>query len=108
MRNPDLRCAGVVPGPEIGSDGFIALSCAVTVTSLAAVSAAPVPITALVPRVSDCMCTAAPRLNVPVAAENAPAIVVDDYDAARERARAEGKLLFVLHVSGNFEDPQFT
>ena len=29
------------------------------------------------------------------AAENAPVIVVDDYDAARERARAEGKLLFV-------------
>lgn len=28
-------------------------------------------------------------------------------EAAR-KARAEGKLVFVLHVSGNFEDPRFT
>jgi hypothetical protein len=28
--------------------------------------------------------------------------------AASEQARKEGKLVFVIHVSGNFEDPGFT
>jgi hypothetical protein len=28
--------------------------------------------------------------------------------AAYKKARAESKLVFILHVSGNFEDPQFT
>ena len=27
---------------------------------------------------------------------------------AAKQARKEGKLVFVLHVSGNFEDPRFT
>lgn len=36
---------------------------------------------------------------------------VDFLDAPSEAARQakkEGKLVFVLHVSGNFEDPRFT
>jgi hypothetical protein len=33
---------------------------------------------------------------------------VDTPSAAAQRARKEQKLVFVLHVSGNFEDPRFT
>jgi len=36
---------------------------------------------------------------------------IDFLDTPREAAalaKKEGKLVFVLHVSGNFEDPQFT
>jgi hypothetical protein len=32
----------------------------------------------------------------------------DSPSEAARRAKAEGKLVFVLHVSGNFEDPRFT
>jgi hypothetical protein len=36
---------------------------------------------------------------------------IDFVDTPREaaaQAKKEGKLVFVLHVSGNFEDPRFT
>ena len=33
---------------------------------------------------------------------------VDTPSAAARQARKEQKLVFVLHVSGNFEDPRFT
>jgi hypothetical protein len=36
---------------------------------------------------------------------------IDFYDSPKEAARQaekEQKLVFVLHVSGNFEDPRFT
>ena len=33
---------------------------------------------------------------------------VDTPSAAAQRAKKEQKLVFVLHVSGNFEDPRFT
>jgi hypothetical protein len=33
---------------------------------------------------------------------------VDSPAQAARQARKEGKLVFVLHVSGNFEDPRFT
>jgi hypothetical protein len=33
---------------------------------------------------------------------------VDTPSAAAQQARKEQKLVFVLHVSGNFEDPRFT
>ena len=33
---------------------------------------------------------------------------VDTPSAAATRAKAEQKLVFVLHVSGHFEDPRFT
>ena len=36
---------------------------------------------------------------------------IDFFDTpaeAAKRAKKEGKLVFVLHVSGNFEDPRFT
>ena len=33
---------------------------------------------------------------------------VDTPAQAAKQARKEGKLVFVLHVSGNFEDPRFT
>jgi hypothetical protein len=33
---------------------------------------------------------------------------VDTPSAAAKRARKEQKLVFVLHVSGHFEDPRFT
>jgi hypothetical protein len=33
---------------------------------------------------------------------------VDSPTKAAEIAKKEGKLVFVLHVSGNFEDPRFT
>ena len=33
---------------------------------------------------------------------------VDTPAQAARQARKEGKLVFVLHVSGNFEDPRFT
>jgi len=33
---------------------------------------------------------------------------VDTPSAAAARAKKEEKLVFVLHVSGNFEDPRFT
>jgi hypothetical protein len=34
--------------------------------------------------------------------------VVDTPSEAAAQAKKEGKLVFVLHVSGNFEDPRFT
>jgi hypothetical protein len=33
---------------------------------------------------------------------------VDSPSDAAKQAKKEGKLVFVLHVSGNFEDPRFT
>jgi len=33
---------------------------------------------------------------------------VDTPTDAAKQAKTEGKLVFVLHVSGNFEDPRFT
>jgi len=33
---------------------------------------------------------------------------LDTPQAAAKQAKKEGKLVFVLHVSGNFEDPRFT
>jgi len=33
---------------------------------------------------------------------------VDTPTDAAKQARTEGKLVFVLHISGNFEDPRFT
>ena len=33
---------------------------------------------------------------------------VDTPSAAAKQAKKEQKLVFVLHVSGNFEDPRFT
>jgi len=33
---------------------------------------------------------------------------VDTPSEAAKRAKKDGKLVFVLHVSGNFEDPRFT
>jgi len=33
---------------------------------------------------------------------------VDTPNEAAKQAKKEGKLVFVLHVSGNFEDPRFT
>jgi hypothetical protein len=33
---------------------------------------------------------------------------LDTPSAAAKLAKKEGKLVFVLHVSGNFEDPRFT
>lgn len=33
---------------------------------------------------------------------------VDSPKEAAQLARKDGKLVFVLHVSGNFEDPRFT
>src|SRR5947209_836328 len=33
---------------------------------------------------------------------------VDSPSEAAKQAKKEGKLVFVLHVSGNFEDPRFT
>jgi hypothetical protein len=33
---------------------------------------------------------------------------VDFVESPKEAARKAGKLVFVLHVSGNFEDPRFT
>ena len=33
---------------------------------------------------------------------------VDTPNDAAKQARQEGKLVFVLHVSGHFEDPRFT
>ena len=33
---------------------------------------------------------------------------VDTPAQAAKQAKKEGKLVFVLHVSGNFEDPRFT
>jgi hypothetical protein len=33
---------------------------------------------------------------------------VDTPSLAAKQAKKEGKLVFVLHVSGNFEDPRFT
>lgn len=33
---------------------------------------------------------------------------LDSPSAAAARAKKEQKLVFVLHVSGNFEDPRFT
>jgi len=33
---------------------------------------------------------------------------VDSPAEAAKQAKKEGKLVFVLHVSGNFEDPRFT
>jgi hypothetical protein len=33
---------------------------------------------------------------------------VDTPSAAAQQAKKEQKLVFVLHVSGNFEDPRFT
>jgi hypothetical protein len=33
---------------------------------------------------------------------------VDTPSEAAKRAKKEGKLVFVLHVSGHFEDPRFT
>jgi hypothetical protein len=33
---------------------------------------------------------------------------VDSPKAAAQQAAKEGKLVLVLHVSGNFEDPRFT
>ncbi|HXG63120.1 MAG TPA: hypothetical protein VNO22_17245 [Planctomycetota bacterium] len=32
----------------------------------------------------------------------------DSPSEAARKAKAEGKLVFLLHVSGNFEDPRFT
>jgi len=33
---------------------------------------------------------------------------VDTPTEAAKQAKTEGKLVFVLHISGNFEDPRFT
>jgi len=33
---------------------------------------------------------------------------LDKPAAAAKQAKKEGKLVFVLHISGNFEDPRFT
>jgi hypothetical protein len=33
---------------------------------------------------------------------------LDTPTAAARQAKKEGKLVFILHVSGNFEDPRFT
>jgi len=51
--------------------------------------------------------------NLPTAAQNDPTYrtaihFVSSPTAAARDALKEDKLVFVLHVSGNFEDPQFT
>ena len=56
-------------------------------------------------------CLAVAVLGGPAFAEGACGTAVDFMDSPKEAAalaKKEEKLVFILHVSGNFEDPRFT
>jgi hypothetical protein len=57
-----------------------------------------------------CLATTAPaKADKPTCGSHGTTVeFVDTPNEAATQAKKEGKLVFVLHVSGHFEDPRFT
>ena len=56
-----------------------------------------------------CLATAPVKADKPACGSHGTTVdFVDTPGDAATQAKKEGKLVFVLHVSGHFEDPRFT
>ena len=58
-----------------------------------------------------CLATLAPAADKKAEPSGSCGTSIDFFDTPKEAAKQaekDGKLVFVLHVSGNFEDPRFT